>query len=492
MTKKTPPSGARDERLGLDELPEVAFVTDPEHMIQAANKKTADILGYAVEELVGWPLEKIFPKQPHGISLLMAGGDGSTKFEAKIRTRAGKMVLMSFCAAPVRRDGRTAAIVYLGRDIRLRKLVEGEVKRSRDYFRSIMQNSPNGICVTDTGRTIIMANKVAEDLMGYAVDEMVGRSVYAFYPDEGKRESDLASLRRGEKISREVELKRKDGTTTPVLVIYSLVDDERGEREMIIESYSDLSDRKRLDRLKNEFVFIAAHELRNPATAIRLLLNMIFEDKRITLDPVLRGYLLKMQEGDDRLLRLVDDLLEVSRSESGRLKIDVSPQDITEHVRAIFSEIKPGALTKDVSLRHIPLTPMPLVTADPSKLKEILANLVTNGVKYNVAGGTVTIEHEVRGGMLVTHVADTGIGISHKDQERLFEKFWRSEDMAVRAQSGTGLGLFIVKELVERMGGMLDVTSKVGRGTTFTFTLPIVHGKAAKQKEKREKNRDEK
>lgn len=472
------PRDAAGYRFSLDELPEVAFVTDPDHVILAANAALAELLGYAPEELVGWPLEKIFPQQPRGVSLLMADGTGTTKFEIKMKTKTGKMVLMSFVAGPIAGAGGRKALVYLGRDIRLRKLVEGEIKRARDYFRTVMQNSPSGICVTDVNRKIVMANKVAEELTGYAVEEMVGRPVTFFYPEKEQQPLDFLALRRGDKVSREVDLVRKDGKTAPVLVFYRLVEDERGEREMIIESYSDLTDRKRLDRLKNEFVFVAAHELRNPVTAIRLLLNMVFEDKRVTLDPTLRGYLLKIQEADERLLQLVDDLLEVSRSESGRLKILVSPQDMTELVRTIFSEIRPNALTRDVSLRHIPLTPMPAVLADPSKLKEIIANLVTNGVKYNVAGGSVTIEHEVRGGMLLTHVADTGIGISEKDQERLFEKFWRSEDMAVRAQSGTGLGLFIVKELVERMGGSLDVTSKPGRGTTFTFTLPLAHAKA--------------
>lgn len=462
--------------LELEELPEVAFVTDADHVIVAANGVAADILGYSVKELVGWPLDRVFPKSPRGVSLLIADGSGSTKFEARMRTKLGKNVLMSFLAAPVRRDGKPAGVVYLGRDIRLRKLVEGEIKKARDYFRSIVQNSPNGICVTDAHRRVVMANTVAEQLTGYGVGELVGRSVADFYPVDDKTVVDLAALRRGEKVSREIDLRRKDGKTAPVLVFYRIVEDEHGE-PMVIESYSDLADRKRLDRLKNEFVFVAAHELRNPVTAIRLLLNIIFEDKRLTIDPVMRSYLLKIQEADERLLHLVDDLLEVSRSESGRLKIEVSPQDMTEHVKAIFGEIRPTALTKDVSLRHIPLTPMPLVMADPSKLKEILANLVTNGVKYNVAGGTVTIEHAVRGGFLVTNVADTGIGISEKDQEKLFEKFWRSEDLAVRAQSGTGLGLFIVKELVERMGGHMDVTSRPGRGTMFTFTLPLADGK---------------
>jgi signal transduction histidine kinase len=180
-----------------------------------------------------------------------------------------------------------------------------------------------------------------------------------------------------------------------------------------------------------------------------------------------------MQDAEDRLAQLADDRLEVSRTEAGRLKMQVSAQDIGEHVTAIFGELRPTALGKDVTLRYVPLPGMPKVMADPAKLKEILANLISNAIKYNVADGSVKVDHQMGKEMLITRITDTGLGIDEADQKRLFEKFWRSDDMAVRAQAGTGLGLFIVKELVERMGGWLAVKSEHGKGSTFSFALPI-------------------
>lgn len=232
-------------------------------------------------------------------------------------------------------------------------------------------------------------------------------------------------------------------------------------------------DNQPIDKLKNEFVFVAAHELRHPATSIRFLLDLVFNDKRLTIDPVLRGYLMNIQEADNRLLQLVEDLLEVSKSETGQLKIAVTRQDIIEHTRTILEELNPSALGKDVNIIHEPALHLPAVMADPNKLREILSNLVGNAIKYNVEGGSVTIEHAVRDGFLQTMVTDTGIGISDGDQKRLFTKFWRSEDVAVRAQSGTGLGLFIVKELVERMGGTIAASSRKGHGSAFSFSLPL-------------------
>lgn len=234
-----------------------------------------------------------------------------------------------------------------------------------------------------------------------------------------------------------------------------------------------MRDHKELENIRNEFAFVAAHELKNPVSAIRALLDVIFNDKRLTIDPIMRTYLLKIQEADERLLQLVEDLLEVSRGESGRFKIALSPQNMAEHMAVIYGELRPMALGKDVTLKYEPTARDLEVMADPLKLKEILVNLVTNAIKYNVAGGSVTVEHEINGGMLVTRVIDTGIGISEEDLARLFEKFWRSEDVAVRAQTGTGLGLFIVKELVELMGGTVAVRAKRGKGTTISFTLPL-------------------
>jgi len=357
---------------------------------------------------------------------------------------------------------------------RVEKLIEDEVRKARNYFRAVVQHSPVGMVVTTMDRSIVMVNQTAENLLGFSENELVGEDVRAFYPANEKAEHlDIAAMRGGERLSKEFEFVKKDGSTVPVIATYALINGVEGFGDVIIESYNDQSVRRRLDKLKNEFVFVAAHELRNPVTAIRLLLDIVFDDKRLKIDPILRSYLQKMQEANDRLIQLVDDLLEVSRSESGRLKIALEPQNIVEHTESIIEELKPSAVAKEVEFRYDPAPDVPRVLADGSKLEEVMANLVSNAIKYNVSGGSVTVAHVRKGDMLLTTVSDSGLGIAEKDMEQLFQKFWRSEDMAVRAQSGTGLGLFIVKELIERMGGEVTVSSEHGKGSTFGFTLKI-------------------
>jgi len=473
LKKKLPPSDIAAS-ISLDDLPEAVLLTDDRHEVLAANKAALDFFGYSAAEIVGWPLEKVFPQIPKGLHRAL-NGEAAAEFEVKVKTRDGQRAIMDFMVAPVKRDGGLAAVIHLGRNARVRRLLEMEVRRARNYFGSIVENSPYGICVTDMSRRIMITNKAVEDLTGYGREELIGQPVTTFYSSEAKKESiDLETLRGGHRVVEQLRFRKKTGEEVPVKVSQSLVYSLDDQSEMLIESYSDQTDRLRVDQLKNEFVFVAAHELRNPTTAIRMLLDIIFDDRRLVIDPIMRGYLAKVQEADDRLIHLVDDLLEVSRTEAGRLKITVEPQNIVEHVNNLMAELRPNAVSKGVNMLYSPSPRTPQVRADANKLKEVLTNLMANAIKYNVTGGTVTVEHEISNGKLVTHVSDTGIGMSDEDQKKLFQKFWRSEDLAVRAQAGTGLGLFIVKELVERMGGKVWAKSRPGKGSTFSFSLPIV------------------
>ncbi len=459
---------------GLDDLPEAVLITGPDHVIRSANRSALKFLGYKAAELVGWPLEKVFPEIPKDLTRALSGEPSESEFEVRVRMKSGKLAIMDFLLAPLRRRGELAAVIHVGRNARVRRLIEAETRRARNYFGIIVENTPYGICVTDSTRQVMITNKAVEDLTGYSRKELIGQPVMRFYPEgESLGSLDLATLKRGERVVKQLRFRKKNGEEIPVKVSQSLVADPDDRSDIIIESYSDQTDRLRVDQLKNEFVYVAAHELRNPVSAIRMLLDIIYNDKRVTVEPVLRGYLAKIQEANERLLNLVEDLLEVSRTEAGRLKINVSAQDIVEITRGLLGELRPGAAAKGLVIHYAPSQQLPKVAADEINLKEVLANLIGNAIKYNITEGSVTVEHYVDGRFLVTRISDTGIGIGKEDQQKLFQKFWRSEDMAVRAQAGTGLGLFIVKELVERMGGRIWVESRHGEGSIFTFSIPV-------------------
>ncbi|MFH2063001.1 MAG: ATP-binding protein [bacterium] len=353
---------------------------------------------------------------------------------------------------------------------------EGDIKKEHDWFKTVLDLMPDGVCVTDLTGQVMLANRSAGEMTGYGLDGLIGNNVSLFYSTDDGRRTDIEDLRNGEPVREEVEFRRQDGSTLPVQLTYKLVRHLDGIGEALVEIYEDLTERRELDQVRNEFVFVAAHELRNPVTAMKLLLDMFLDDRRFEVGPIASDYVTKMQEATERLIQLVDDLLEVARTESGRLKIELQAVDPREIVETILAETSSMAESCQVKLVHEPGGNCPKVRSDADKLKEIVSNLVSNAVKYNRVGGTVTVSHEVDGGFLVIHVADTGIGIGPEDLKRAFTKFWRSEETAVRAQAGTGLGLFIVKELVERMGGRIWLESERGKGTTFSFSMPLFDG----------------
>jgi signal transduction histidine kinase len=244
------------------------------------------------------------------------------------------------------------------------------------------------------------------------------------------------------------------------------------ELEDLGESFNGMSaGLKRLEELKNEFVYVAAHELRAPVTAIKGYMELIFDGDGGTLTPELEHLLAPVKRSNERLVNLVNDLLKVARSEAGKLEIAISPSNINVEVQAILDEIRPLALKRNMTVIYNHPENLPLVMVNTGNFKEIIMNFASNAVKYGNDNGTITVSHEIKGGMVATSIADNGRGMSEEDQKHLFQKFFRASDVKKTDIEGTGLGLFITKELVEKMGGTLMVTSTLGVGTTFTVAF---------------------
>lgn len=230
---------------------------------------------------------------------------------------------------------------------------------------------------------------------------------------------------------------------------------------------------KRLQELKDEFVFVAAHELRTPVTAIKGYLSLILEGSAGQISAQAKKFLEQTQRSNDRLNQLVNDLLEIARSEAGRLEIKVEPVDIEEPIKSTQDELKPLADEKKISISTALLDVMPKVMADSGRVKEVMVNLVGNSIKYTQEGGKIEILSEQKDGMLITHVRDNGFGMSKEAQTKLFEKFYRVQTDKTKNIQGTGLGLFIVKQIIEKMGGKIWVNSEEGKGSVFSFSLPL-------------------
>jgi signal transduction histidine kinase len=230
---------------------------------------------------------------------------------------------------------------------------------------------------------------------------------------------------------------------------------------------------KRLEELKKEFVFIAAHDLRTPVTAIKGYLSLVLDGSYGQIQDSVKEALEKIKHSNQRLIQLVDDLLQIARAEAGRIPIRVASMSVIQPINEVLEELKPLANEKNIQMIYQPSPDLSNVMADPERLKELMVNLIGNAIKYTLGAGTISITHDIKNGGLVTNVKDTGMGISPENQKKLFEKYFRVENDNMRNIQGTGLGLFIVKQLVEKMNGTIWVESEEGRGSTFSILLPL-------------------
>lgn len=218
-------------------------------------------------------------------------------------------------------------------------------------------------------------------------------------------------------------------------------------------------------KLKDEFVFIATHDLATPVTSIAGF-SAIIKKRGDKLPPALRADLDAIGEASNRLKVLVNDLLQVARSDSGTIKVDLVKVDLGEILTAAVKQAQPMAAEKQVTVK-LNLAADNTIQADPKKLAEIVENLISNGIKYNKEGGSLTITTTTKDNHLVAEFSDTGLGIDAKEQAKVFTKFFRSEEAVIRQRPGTGLGLFVVRMLTEKMGGKISFKSVEGQGTTF-------------------------
>jgi signal transduction histidine kinase len=242
------------------------------------------------------------------------------------------------------------------------------------------------------------------------------------------------------------------------------------EFETLADKFNEMAEVLKENRkLRDEFVFISAHELRTPVTAIKGYLSMVLEGSFGPVAEKISEPLKIVRDANDRLVQLVHDLLEIARSEAGKMKISIKEVNVKENIDSVIAQLKPLADEKSIPINYRSMPAEIKIKADPDKLKEVLINIIGNSIKYTAGNGSIDISHEIKEKDVITHIKDHGIGMSQKEMESLFQKFYRVQNDDTDQIEGTGLGLFICKEIVERMNGEIWAVSAKGEGSTFSF-----------------------
>jgi signal transduction histidine kinase len=280
----------------------------------------------------------------------------------------------------------------------------------------------------------------------------------------------------------EVRRVRKDGVVIEAAVAVSPIKDQAGEAIGLLHLSKDITEKKRyehrlkeLDKMKSDFVSNVSHELRTPLTSIKGSVDNMLDGLTGPVSEKQVRYLTRIKSNTDRLSRLINDLLDLSRIEAGRIDLHPTNVPLTTLAGEVAEHLRPMAAEKLIQVRVTALEPGVTAWADRDKVTQVLINLVSNALKFTPSKGTVVIDIQRDGdGWVLVSVRDTGPGIRPEEADKIFDKFYQVAQAANQKTKGTGLGLAISKSLVEMHGGKIRVESELERGSVFSFTLPAV------------------
>lgn len=340
-----------------------------------------------------------------------------------------------------------------------------------EKFKIALDGTSDHVIITDPNGTILYANASLERITGFRPDEVIGRKAGTRELWGGNMEQEFyEKLWHTIKIKKkpftgELTNKRKNGVTYQALSTISPILTKRGKLEFFVGIERDVTKEREIDRAKSEFVSLASHQLRTPLTGIEWTTELFLRKEKLTKEG--KKYLQDIRFSARRLGTLVKLLLNVSRIESGRVGVAPEPVELVEYIKNYAQECQ--ALIEKKKLVFIfAKHPKKLVAAtDKNVFGYILQNILNNAIEYTPKGGTVEIRLEAKGDSALLAISDTGIGIPKKEQERIFEKFFRAPNAVVAKPDGTGLGLYIAKEAAELLGGKIWCESKEGKGATF-------------------------
>lgn len=336
-----------------------------------------------------------------------------------------------------------------------------EKKRSEAIISSI----PEGLIVTDMENRLILANHMAETLLQYSMEYITHDSIIQtlIQSDHDERKS----------ITREMSIPTQDGKARFYLVSSSLVSNERKEHMGVITILRDVTHERELEELREGFLRTVTHELRTPLTSIIGFIELIYQSEDTHLSDQKKQFLKIALTEASSLKNMIDDLLDLSKMRAGKIKTVPASIVVKDVMESVASTFLPLAKGKSLEIIVQPIDPTLEVKADALKLRRVLINLVSNALKFTQEGYITLscVRDDAQG--VVFAVSDTGIGLLEEEREVIFEKFRQIDYSTTRKYEGIGLGLYIVKQLVEMHGGQVWVESDYGKGSTFLFSIPL-------------------
>ena len=498
-------------RLLVDSVKDYAiFMLDPDGRVLTWNAGAELIKGYSASEIIGEHFSRFYPPEARDFpayELKVAAAEGRFEDEGwRVRKDGSRFWANVVITALYGSDKALVGFAKVTRDLTDRRESEEQLRHSEERFRLLVEGvNDYAIFMLDVNGNVATWNSGAARIKGYRAEEIVGQHFRKFYPEDavesGWPEHELKVAAAEGRFVDEGWRVRKDGSRFWAHVTITALRDDTGRLRGFAKLTRDLTERKRTEaleasgaeretmleaernarllaqrtaRIKDEFLATLSHELRTPLNAILGWTQLL--RSRGAVEPVDFSRAMEIIERNARAqVRLIDDLLDLSRIMSGRFRLDVQQVSLLEIVRGALDSIEPTAQTKGVRLESVLDPKSVIVSGDPARLQQVFWNLLSNAVKFTPKGGRIQVLLQRVNSHIEFSVSDTGIGIPAAFLPHVFERFSQKDSSTHREYGGMGLGLAICKQLVDLHGGSIQAKSMgEGHGATFVVTLPLI------------------
>jgi PAS domain S-box-containing protein len=465
----------------VDNASDMIYRTDPYGRFTFVNPVATRILGFDEGELLSMKYFELM--RPDWVPRAMnfyekaAKTRESTYLEFPVRKKDGGEIWVGQHVRPIITAGRIEGFQGMARDITDRVNAQADLRAERDFVSAILDTAPSLIMVLDSNGRVVRFNRACEELAGVASADVAGRPIWElpFVLDED-RESIRENIPKLAAAAAPVKLDRtwvgKSGAQRVIAWTVMALGGQSGATSYLIGIGADVTTVREVERLKSQFISMVSHELRTPLTSIRASMQLLVADELTSGDSDARRLVQVALANTDRLIRIVNDILDMSKIEAGEMVVAPKRTRLQPIIDDSVRSVEAVARDAGVTIVHSH-NGGGEVMADPDRTIQVLVNLLSNAVKHSPSGSTVEVSSAAGHGVAAVSIRDSGPGIPAHKVEFIFEPFTQLDGSDTRRIAGTGLGLTIARALAEKQGGSIRVSSREGAGATFTLTLPL-------------------